>query len=119
MTASSSCANLLVVRSRRSGIIFSNKNGVYSNNMNCQWNLSSNANLELVFFRFATESCCDRVSVYDGGSTSSPGISYSGTSLPAAITSSRNKLFVVFGSDSSVTYSGFSAAYHGKWNLVF
>jgi len=51
--------------------------------------------------------------VYDGGSYSSPLIgSFSGSSLPAAITSSSHKLFVRFTSDGSNTGGGFAAGYH-------
>ena len=115
--ATSSCSNLLVNRTDASGIIFSNKNGVYNNNMNCSWSLSSNVNtnVKLVFFRFVTESCCDHVYVYDGGSASSPLVGkFSGTSRPAIVTSSHNKLFIRFTSDFSVTPSGFAVGYHGK-----
>lgn len=115
MTAWSSCSNLLTVRSSTSGIIYSNKDGVYSDSMECHWSLSSNTNLELVFFRFETESGYDFVYVYDGGSTSSPLIGqYRGSPLPLTITSSSNQLYVVFTSDGSNTYSGFAASYHGK-----
>ena len=117
VSATSSCSNLLVIRTGASGIIFSNKNGVYNNNMNCSWSLSSNVNtnVKLVFFRFVTESCCDHVYVYDGGSASSPLVGkFSGTSRPAIVTSSHNKLFIRFTSDGSVTPSGFAVGYHGK-----
>ena len=118
VTATSSCSNLLVTRSSTSGVIFSNRNGVYSNNMDCQWTLSSNTNLKLVFFRFETESCCDHVYVYDGGSSSSSLIGkFNGVSLPGAITSSYNKLFVRFTTDHSNRKSGFAASYHGRDHL--
>ena len=118
VNATSSCSNLLVTRSSASGIIFSNRNGSYSNKLNCNWTLSSNTNLKLVFFRFQTESCCDHVYVYDGRSSSSPLIGkFNGTSLPGAITSSYNKLFVRFTTDHSVLNIGFAASYHGKDHL--
>ena len=83
--------------------------------MDCQWTLSSNTNLKLVFFRFQTESVHDNVYVYDGGSSSSRQIGkYNGVSLPGAITSSQNKLFVKFTTDGSAVLSGFAASYHGK-----
>ena len=86
--------------------------------MNCQWTLSSNTNLKLVFFRFETELVHDNVYVYDGGSSSSPLIGkFNGKSLPGAITSSHNKLFVRFTTDGSVLKSGFAASYHGRDHL--
>lgn len=83
--------------------------------MNCQWTLSSNTNLKLVFFRFETESNYDFVYVYDGGSSSYPLIGkFHGSSLPGAITSLHNKLFVRFTTDGGTVMSGFAASYHGR-----
>ena len=88
--------------------------------MSCDWTLSANTELRLVFFRFVTESRHDRVSVYNGTSSSSPRIGqYSGSTLPAAITSSGNNLFIKFTTDGSVTRSGFAASYHGKSRGLF
>lgn len=82
--------------------------------MNCQWNFSSNAFVELAFYRFNIETGADFVNAYDGGSSSSTLIGrLSGSSLPATITSSLGKLYVTFTSDSSGNYDGFVAAYRG------
>ena len=114
-TASSSCANVLTVRSSTSGMIYSNRDGSHSNNMYCSWSISSNTNLELIFFRLDRESSFDSVYVYDGGSSSSPLIGqYHRNSSLAAITSSSNQLFVIFTSAGSIIRSGFAASYHGK-----
>ena len=87
----------------------------YIHNMDCQWNISSNARVELVFFRLDIESSYDYVTVYDGGSLSSPMIgTFSGNSRPAPITSSSAKLYVRFTSDHSITYGGFRAHYRGE-----
>ena len=70
---------------------------------------------------FATEHCCDRVYVYDGGSSSSKLLGdFSGNSLPSNLSSSSNQLFVVFNSDGSDTDRGFSAKYAsaGKGKFV-
>ena len=98
------------------GVIQSNDmSTTYLNNMDCQWNMSSNARVELVFVLLNTESSYDYVNVYDGGSLSSTLIgSYSGTSRPVPITSSSSKLYVRFISDSSRTYQGFRAHYRGE-----
>ena len=118
MAANGSCPNLLTVRSNTSGIIYSNKNGTYTNYMSCEWNLSANTNLELIFFRFDTESRYDFVHVYDGSSSSSLQIGgYNGSSLPVNLRSSSNNLFIRFTSDVSITNSGFAASYHGKKKL--
>ena len=108
------------MRSSTSGIIFSNKAGNYTNRMSCDWILSANTKLRLVFFRFDIEPSDDRVSVYNGTSSSSPLIGqYSGSTLPAAITSSGNNLFIRFTTDGSVIRSGFAASYHGKSRRLF
>ena len=120
MSATSSCSGLLVTRSRSSGIIFSNRNGQYSSGMDCSWTLSANTNIRLIFFRFQTESCCDKVRVYNGGSSSSSLLGeFNGTSLPSAITSSNNALHIRFTTDGSVTKTGFAVSYHGKIVLHF
>ena len=113
LTATSSC--VMVQLTNTSGIIRPMQSSFYSNNMDCRWNFSSNAMLELVFFRFNTETSADYVNVYDGGSISSPLIGrFSGSSLPAPITSSSNKLYVRFTSDGSGNqFGGFIALYHG------
>ena len=115
MTATSSCSNLLMRdASKPSGTIYSTRSSAYSSNMDCRWNLTSNGVIELLFYRFATESSADYVRVYDGDSTSAPLIGrFSGSSLPAPITSSSTKLYVRFTSDSSSEYRGFTARYRG------
>ena len=116
MTATSSCSNLLVRdASKPSGTIYStHRNMTYSRNMDCRWNLTSNVVIELLFYFFTTESSLDYVSVYDGDSTSVPLIGqFSGSSLPAPITSSSTKLYVRFTSDGSSEYTGFNARYRG------
>jgi len=80
--------------------------------MDCRWNLSSNAEIELIFLRFNTQPSADFMTVYDGGSSSSPLIgSFSGSSLPSPIQSSSRNLYVRFTSDDSGTYQGFLAHY--------
>ena len=86
--------------------------------MNCQWNLTSNVKLELVFLHFKTVSSADYVNVYDGGSPASPLLgTFNGSVLPAPIMSSSNKLHMTFTTDGSRTYAGFIATYRGKRDL--
>ena len=111
----SSCANLLVINNNASGIIRSSQRSYYSDNMNCQWSLTSNVRLELVFLNFITHSSADYVNVYDGGSQVAPLIgTFSGPSLPAPIMSSSNKLYVTFTTDSAGRNEGFTATYRGR-----
>ena len=117
MTATSSCASLLVQATRTSGIIESNQRPDYSDNLDCQWNISSNTMLELAFTRFRTQASSDYVRVYNGGSSSSPLIdSFSGSSLPSPVSSS-GKLYVKFTSDSSSNTAGFRARYRGRLHV--
>ncbi|XP_044175343.1 pulmonary surfactant-associated protein D-like [Acropora millepora] len=113
VTATTSCSGLLVTRSWSSGLIFSNRNGEYSNGMNCSWTLFSNTNIRLIFFRFQTEGTHDKVRVYNGISSSSSLLGeFDGSSLPSVITSSNNALYIRFTTDGSVTTTGFAASYH-------
>lgn len=67
---------------------------------------------------FSTQLDADYLYLYDGGSSASPLIgTFSGTTLPAPITSSSNKLHVRFTTDSSGTARGFRASYRGRVHL--
>ena len=71
--------------------------------------------VEVTFFIFNTQPNADYLYVYDGDSSSALLIGqFSGTSLPAPITSSSNKLYLRFTSDSSGQDRGFTAAYRGR-----
>lgn len=125
-TATSSCANLLVLRTNTSGFIQtggitqSGEYSNYANNMNCTWNISSNAMLELVFLRFKTVNRNDYLLVYDGGSSSSPLIgTYSGSSLPATVTTTTNNLYMRFITDASGGSYGFVARYQGTMYIEY
>ena len=120
VTASSSCANLLVNQTKTRRIIQTGDYTGYSNNMDCRWNISANAMLELEFLRFHIRDANDYLLVYDSGSSSSPLIakfsnasSYPLTPLPAPVTSSANKLYVRFVSGTSNTAEGIFARYKG------
>lgn len=64
---------------------------------------------------FSTQLDADYLNVYDGDSSFSPLIdTFSGTTLPAPIISSSNKLHVRFTTDSSGTARGFRAGYRGR-----
>ena len=122
MTATSSCSNRIGRDANKpSGVIYSTEHldSTYSNNVDCRWGLTSNTVIELLFYTFTTESSADYVRVYDGGSTSAPLIGqFSGSSLPAPITSSSTELYVQFTSDGSSTYAGFTARYQGIFILA-
>lgn len=118
MTVTSSCSqgyrNPVVRLSNTRGVIQTFDGSSYRQSQDCRWNLSSNAMLQLQFASFSTYSSADYLTVYDGGSPSAPLIGqFSGSSLPAPITSSSNKLYVQFTSDNSNVAYGFKARYRG------
>lgn len=89
--------------------------------MDCQWNITSNAWVELTFDRFDTELYDDYVTVYDGTSLSSPVIGrFSGSSRPLPLISSGKNLFVRFTTDAAQNrqYKGFRAIYRGKKRYI-
>lgn len=117
LTADSSC--VLQEQTNLNGVIRLSQSSQYSNDMNCQWNFSTNAFVELSFFRFNTETSADFVNAYDGRSSSFTLIGrFSGSSLPPTITSSSGSLYVTFTSDSSGNYDGFVAAYRGMMTIL-
>ncbi|OWY23806.1 PKD domain-containing protein [Sphingobacteriales bacterium UPWRP_1] len=86
----------------------------YSNNLNCSWliNPGGATAITLTFSSFNTEAGFDFVKVYNGSNSSAPLLgSYSGTTLPAAVTANSGTMFIKFTTDVSVTLSGWSASY--------
>lgn len=67
--------------------------------------------LSFTFGSFSTESCCDRLRIYDGPNAASPLIgTFLGTSGPGVVTSSGSSLTFSFTSDGSVTDPGWTAS---------
>lgn len=122
MNSTSTCTNKTVELTTVDGFIQSNKRGEwYENRMDCQWNITSNAWVELTFDRFDTELYDDYVTVYDGTSLSSPVIGrFSGSKRPLPLISSSNNLYVRFTTDAAQNkqYKGFRANYRGKMRLL-
>lgn len=88
----------------------------YGNSVDSSWLLIADANmkLSLTFSVFDTESYYDYVRVYDGENSDATRLgSFYGNTIPPALTSTGNSLYVTFHSDSSVSasYAGFSANY--------
>ena len=80
--------------------------------MQCAWLIQTGSAVTLTFSAFGTEAGYDFVKVFAGSTTSSPLLgSFSGTSTPAAVTSSTGTMLVTFSSDSSVGATGFIASY--------
>lgn len=86
----------------------------YGNNQTCYWLIAPPCatGVTLNISQLNTEAGYDGLVVYNGSSTSSPLLgTYSGTTLPSAITASSGQMLVVFTSDFSTTGQGFAASY--------
>lgn len=93
----------------------------YANNQNCTWLIKpgNGGTVTLNFDSYNTELNYDFVTVYDGENTSANRLGrFSGRTIPRAITSTGNALFVKFTSDGSITAKGWSARYVGNNALV-
>lgn len=84
----------------------------YNNGSNCIWEITppNAATVTLHFESFNLESS-DNVRVYDMDNTSSPLATYTGTAIPADVTSPSGKMRVIFKSNTSITAEGFTASY--------
>ncbi|XP_015777958.1 PREDICTED: deleted in malignant brain tumors 1 protein-like [Acropora digitifera] len=113
--AQTTCPTNLLVQNvnNQSGLIQSSFTTTYSSNMDCEWTLSADTKLELVFVgRFITESNADFVYVYNGNSSSARLIGrFSGSSRPGPSVSSTTQLHVRFTSNGSSQQYGFKATY--------
>ncbi len=92
----------------------------YANNTNCTWLIDpqteedSISSITLKFFAFETE-VNDYVTVYDGESAQDNLLGeFSGDNIPESITSSGNKMYIVFNSDDSGAGAGFYAEYEAN-----
>ena len=118
--AQTTCPSNLLVQNvnNQSGLIQSSLTTTYSSNMDCEWTLSADTKLELVFVNFTTESNADFVYVYDGNSSSARLIGrFSGSSRPGPSVSSSNQLHVRFTSNNSSEHYGFKATYGGMFSF--
>ena len=85
----------------------------YTNNQQCYWYIAPPCatSVTLSFNSFNTELNYDGVVIYDSLTATTPIATYSGTSLPASVTSSTGIMVVAFISDFSTSLQGFSANY--------
>ena len=95
----------------------------YANNQDCSWLIAPHDNehdsitsITLSFSRFDTESGVDSVTIYQGESTTDLLLgSFSGNTIPPAISASGNKMLVTFHSNADVRLPGWMAT----WNCQF
>ncbi len=85
----------------------------YTNNQQCLWYIAPPCatSVTLSFTSFNTELNYDGVAIYDSLTATTPLATFTGTSLPAFVTSSTGVMLVAFLSDFSTTSQGFSANY--------
>jgi len=85
----------------------------YNNNQFCSWLIQPpSGTISLSFSAFATESGTDRVLVFDGVDNTAPQIgNFSGSTIPANLTSSSNSLYLEFRTNGTVTDAGWDASY--------
>ncbi|QKX03629.1 T9SS type A sorting domain-containing protein [Aquimarina sp. TRL1] len=89
----------------------------YPTNRNCSWLIrpENGGTVTLRFDAFNTEANYDFVTIYDGENTAAPQLGrFSGRTIPAAITSTGNAMYVQFTSDEIITASGWSARYEAN-----
>ncbi len=126
-TGSSYCSGVTTLNTSDYGTISDGSGGNnYCNNSNCSWLIQppQATNVTLNFTAFELEqassdgnSVYDAVEVYDGNSLNAPLLGrFTGTNIPASITSSGNSLFVRFYSDYSDSFQGWSAYYTSTQN---
>ena len=86
----------------------------YANNSNCSWLIQpANAtSITLSFNSFDTELNYDGVIVYDGTNSSAPVLGqFTGSTLPASLTSTGGNMYVSFLSDEALRANGWNASY--------
>jgi Zn-dependent metalloprotease len=87
---------------------------IYANNSNCSWLIQpANAtSITLSFNSFDTELNYDGLIVYDGTNSSAPVLGqFSGSTLPASVTSTGGNMYVSFLSDEALRANGWNASY--------
>ncbi len=93
----------------------------YDNNLDVFWLIKPtsalpNSKIKLSFLSLDTENGYDFVTIYDGETTSSTILGkFSGTTIPASISSSGPSMLVRFTSDAAKTEKGWSANYECFW----
>ncbi|XP_053714419.1 cubilin isoform X1 [Synchiropus splendidus] len=90
----------------------------YPSNVDCSWVISVDANHRVLFnfsdLELEQQSDCayDYVMIHDGPTISSPVLArVCGSTIPPAITSTQNTIYVRFRSDTSIHHRGFSARF--------
>jgi len=91
----------------------------YANNKDCLWLIDPSETVSKIilnFTAFSTQATSDVVTVYDGSTTAAPVLgTYSGSTLPAAITSNGPQMLIRFQTNASTTNTGWRATYRSTF----
>jgi hypothetical protein len=91
----------------------------YLNNASCSWLIApadSVANITLSFNQFSTEANTDILTIYDGDNSAAPVLgTFSGSTLPASVTSTGSRLYITFVTDAANSESGWQAQYNSTY----
>jgi len=95
----------------------------YAANASCSWLIDPQVNPEdsiktinISFNKLNTEAGTDIITIYNGGTTTSPVIgTYSGNTLPPAFQVPGNKVLIVFESNSTVESNGWLISYKSNY----
>lgn len=87
----------------------------YQPNSSCSWLIGADDSIQsvtLTFLRFATQAG-DEVKIYNGSDATAPLLgTYSGSTIPPAVSTTSNQMFITFTSGSSGSAQGFLASYN-------
>jgi len=93
----------------------------YNNNQSCSWLIqpSGATSVTISFSSFVTESGYDYVRIYNGTNASATLLAtYSGSTIPASITTTTGAIYVTFTTDGSQVYEGFTANYNCNFSAA-
>jgi len=104
------CSGVTYLVANTTGTTITDGSLNYVSDKYCMWVVSASGPITLKFTSFATEANFDVVKIYNGVSVNAGLLgSFSGTTLPIAVTSTGSSMTIVFSSDSSVEAAGFYA----------
>ncbi len=86
----------------------------YQNNLGCNWLIQppTATSITLDFLNFDVDNLGDTLKAYDGANASAPLLgTYTGATLPTAITSTGGSMFLEFNTDGSLVAQGWRAVY--------
>ncbi|XP_076809596.1 scavenger receptor cysteine-rich domain-containing protein DMBT1-like [Clavelina lepadiformis] len=85
----------------------------YANNLDCSWFVRTDSNyiIELIALDIELESCCDKVYVYDGPTSSDKLIAELTGTDASPVQTSQHEMFIRFQSDDSLGLKGFRLGY--------